>query len=91
MAIKKPSGTPVKITDEMVAVYATLMEIVDVGDEDFWEEDGGRRREYLDLNGELHRQLKLDLSEYPPTMLGAEHPKIRPLHVAYEAAVKGAD
>jgi hypothetical protein len=47
------------ITDEVVALFSKCCEIQKFGDEEFWAEDGGRRREYLDASGELHRLLGL--------------------------------
>jgi hypothetical protein len=56
---RKPKARQHVITDQVVALFRKCCEIQKFGDEDFWAEDGGRRREYLDAAGELRRLLGL--------------------------------
>jgi hypothetical protein len=56
---RKPKARQHVITDEVVALFRKCCEIQKYGDQDFWAEDGGRRREYLDAKSELHSLLKL--------------------------------
>jgi hypothetical protein len=51
-----------EITDEMIELYRRGREIIAAGDHEFWEEDGGRQREYLDLTKKLDWNL---LKLYP--------------------------
>lgn len=46
-------ATKAKITPQMVALYHLLSEIFDDDDHRTWEEDGGRRREFLGANSLL--------------------------------------
>ena len=42
---------------EMLDLYARVRAIEQAGQNEIWEVDGGRRREYFDLQVELHRFL----------------------------------
>lgn len=46
-----------KTTVEMLDLYALVRSIEQTGQDEIWEVDGGRRREYFDLQVELHRLL----------------------------------
>ena len=46
-----------KTTVEMHDLYARVRSIEQAGQEETWEIDGGRRREYFDLQVEMHRLL----------------------------------
>ena len=46
-----------KTTVEMLDLYARVRAIEKAGQDETWEIDGGRRREYFDLQVELHRLL----------------------------------
>jgi hypothetical protein len=46
-----------KTTVEMLDLYARVRAIEQAGQYETWEVDGGRRREYFDLQVELHRLL----------------------------------
>jgi hypothetical protein len=46
-----------KTTVEMLDLYARVRAIEQAGQDETWEVDGGRRREYFDLQVELHRLL----------------------------------
>jgi len=46
-----------KTTVEMLDLYARVRSIEQAGQEETWEIDGGRRREYFDLQVEMHRLL----------------------------------
>ncbi|HEX3342061.1 MAG TPA: hypothetical protein VHT68_23150 [Pseudolabrys sp.] len=46
-----------KTTVEMLDLYAHVRAIEQAGQDEIWEVDGGRRREYFDLQLELHRLL----------------------------------
>jgi hypothetical protein len=46
-----------EITSEMLALYARGREILRVGDQEQWEDEGGRRREYLDICKRLDWEL----------------------------------
>lgn len=65
--MKKP-----KITDEVIRLYKAACAIEDTGAHERWEEDGGRRSEYLDLTKALHRAL--GLQSHVPSPLDAIGP-----------------
>jgi hypothetical protein len=44
------------ITAEMVSIWRRLHEIASCGDDQFWEEEGGRKREFYNLELELHHR-----------------------------------
>jgi hypothetical protein len=46
-----------KTTVEMLDLYARVRSIEQAGQDETWEIDGGRRREYFDLQVEMHRLL----------------------------------
>jgi hypothetical protein len=46
-----------KTTVEMLDLYARVRTIEQAGQDETWEVDGGRRREYFDLQVEMHRLL----------------------------------
>ena len=46
-----------KTTVEMLDLYARVRAIEQAGQDETWEVDGGRRREYFDLQVELNRLL----------------------------------
>lgn len=46
-----------KTTVEMLDLYARVRAIEQAGQDETWEVDGGCRREYFDLQVELHRLL----------------------------------
>ena len=46
-----------KTTVEMLDLYARVRAIEQAGQDESWEVDGGRRREYFDLQVEMHRLL----------------------------------
>ncbi len=46
-----------KTTVEMLDLYARVRSIEQAGQDESWEVDGGRRREYFDLQVEMHRLL----------------------------------
>jgi hypothetical protein len=48
-----------RVTDQVVALFCKCCEIQKSGDEEFWAEDGGRRREYLDACRDLYSLLGL--------------------------------
>ena len=56
------------ITPEMIAIWRRLRSIVDAGDDERWESEGGRRREALDLDLEMHRLLGLKPHQMPPIL-----------------------
>jgi hypothetical protein len=80
------------ITPEMVRMWRRLNEILSHGDEDFWEDEGGARREYLDTGKRLAILCSLDwaLMIWPTDALTAKVPpslRNRPLQAAaHEAA-----
>src|SRR6476661_1998894 len=56
-------GRRVQITLAMVALWKRAQEILATKAEQKWEEEGGRRREFLDLAVELHELLDRRLWE----------------------------
>ena len=54
-----------KTTVEMLDLYARVRAIEQAGQDETWEVDGGRRREYFDLQVELHRLLGRQIWEAP--------------------------
>jgi hypothetical protein len=46
-----------RISPEMLAAYQRALEILEAGGDEDWEEEGGNRREYLNLSMLLHRAL----------------------------------
>jgi hypothetical protein len=53
--LKKVRDT--RITPEVLAVYRTARQLHDVADVESWEEEGGRRGEFLDACVKLHALL----------------------------------
>jgi hypothetical protein len=45
------------VTADMVALFRRGREILAAGDDRRWEDEGGRRREFLDLTSLLHQRL----------------------------------
>ena len=43
-----------RITPELVEMYRRCLEIIEDGDDDVWEADGGRQREFHDVSLALH-------------------------------------
>jgi hypothetical protein len=60
------SKTRIHITDEITELFRRGCEIVEAGDQEIWEKDAGRRREYLDLT----RKLNWGLLKIPPSDAG---------------------
>jgi hypothetical protein len=56
----KVRNTRSSITPRAVYLFRLLIEIEDAEDDKFWEEDGGRQREYCDARVELHHLLGRD-------------------------------
>jgi hypothetical protein len=50
----------VRITPRTIDLFVQIEQILDAGLDDIWEDEGGRRREYLDKAFELHRLLGRD-------------------------------
>ena len=48
-----PKDRNPKITPEAVALFKRGREIIEAGDQEFWEEDGGCRSEFLDITKRL--------------------------------------
>jgi hypothetical protein len=56
-----------KVTPEAVELFRRAIAIEQSGDaSEAWEEEGGKRREYLNLSVELHRALALKIWELSP-------------------------
>jgi hypothetical protein len=76
-----------KTTVEMLDLYARVRAIEQAGQDETWEVDGGRRREYFDLQVELHRLLGRQIWE---THVGPHRPAVA--HVAkWESAQASRD
>src|SRR3954453_11364183 len=84
---KQPTG-PIKITDEMVRSFRLVMAIKASDGDLAWEEDGGRRHEYLDAAGRLHHDLLgLQLWDLPVTSDNVERDAVSwPIFQALQAA-----
>ncbi len=54
------------ITPRAVELFKHALEIEACDDDEFWEENGGRKREYLDVTVQLHRALGLKAYEPSP-------------------------
>ncbi len=52
-------GSDPHITSEMLELFRRCREIVAAGDDRHWEDEGGHRREFLELSSQLHYQLGL--------------------------------
>ena len=63
-----------KTTVEMLDLYARVRAIEQAGQDETWEVDGGRRREYFDLQIELHRLLGRQIWETHVFQLGPRGP-----------------
>jgi hypothetical protein len=61
---RPPSKPP--ITPAAIAAFRRAEEIYNAEQEEAWEEDGGRRREYLDAHCELQLELRLRPWETSP-------------------------
>jgi hypothetical protein len=56
----------VKVTPEAVELFRRGVEIMENDDHKFWEEDGGRRAEWLKISSDLEISLKLAPWETSP-------------------------
>jgi hypothetical protein len=65
-----------KTTVEMLDVYARVRAIEQAGQDETWEVDGGRRREYFDLQVELHRLLGRQIWEAHVFQRGPHGPAV---------------
>jgi hypothetical protein len=63
-----------KTTVEMLDLYARVRAIEQAGQDGTWEADGGRRREYFDLQVELHRLLGRQIWEAHVFQRGPHRP-----------------
>ena len=63
-----------KTTVEMLDLYARVRAIEHAGQDETWEVDGGRRREYFDLQVELHRLLGRQIWEIHVFQRGPHRP-----------------
>ncbi|MHC2839798.1 hypothetical protein [Bradyrhizobium diazoefficiens] len=48
-----------RISPEATALFERGLDIQSCGDDDFWEADGGKRAEYIEINNRLHEMLNL--------------------------------
>ena len=91
---RQPREKKISLTPEMLALFARGCEIQSAGDDQRWEDDGGRRREYLDLDKRLNTLLQrpwcpslfdtaLD-RERPPAYLRPDHQLLRDWHPAQQ-------
>jgi hypothetical protein len=70
-AAEAPPPPPEALTSEMIALYRRARAIQRQGLDEKWEDEGGKRREYLTVSTDLHRLLgrKLwqdDICDGPP-------------------------
>ena len=65
-----------KTTVEMLDLYARVRAIENAGQDEAWEFDGGRRREYFDLQFELHRLLGRQIWETHVFQRGPNWPAV---------------
>jgi hypothetical protein len=63
-----------RITPEMIAMFRRAVAIQAAGLDQIWEQDGGRRREFLDAESALDRLLDLELFETNPLAARREEP-----------------
>jgi hypothetical protein len=63
-----------KTTVEILDLYARVCAIEQAGQDETWEVDGGRRREYFDLQVELHRLLGRQIWETHVFQRGPHRP-----------------
>ncbi len=63
-----------QITPRAVALFKRALEIEACDDNEFWEDDGGRKREYLDVADQLHQALGLKPYEPSPLDCDGEPP-----------------
>ena len=63
-----------KTTVEMLDLYARVRAIEQAGQDESWEVDGGRRREYFDLQVEMHRLLGRQIWEAHVCRRGPHRP-----------------
>jgi hypothetical protein len=64
--LRKAKLRTVQITDEAVALFRLCDEIIAAGQEDKFEDQGGRRREYLDANRALGNAVGIKFREVSP-------------------------
>jgi len=76
-----PRSTKYRITPEMVALFRRAREIEAADNHNFWEAEGGRKREWYDISVELHAMLGRKLwqtdvidadSDTPPDWVDAD-------------------
>jgi hypothetical protein len=63
-----------RVTDEAVALFRLCEDIADAGGDEKFEDEGGRRREYLDAHSALHSALGLMPWETNPVNAVCETP-----------------
>ena len=63
-----------RVTDEAVALFRLCEDIADAGQDEKFEDEGGRRREYLDADSALARLLGLKPWETSPVDAVREEP-----------------
>jgi hypothetical protein len=90
--IKEPRPGSIRITDEQLRLYGWAMSIRDCDGDLEWEEDGGRRREFLNISGALHQLLGLQLWDTPVTSdLVERDPASWPVRQALEEAAEAEE
>ena len=64
--LRRPKKRTMQISDEAVAAFRLCEEIAAAGQHEAWEDEGGRRQEYLTAHRSLHGELSLRPWEASP-------------------------
>jgi hypothetical protein len=68
-----------RVTPEAIRLFKLVENCIETGDHEFWEDEGGRRRQYLDADRDLASIFGLHLGEISPCdlqlRLNAQMPK----------------
>src|SRR5690242_1476622 len=67
-------STRPRITPELVELYRRCLEIIEAGQDEAWEDEGGRRRELLDAHVALMSGLGLRPWHYSPLWVSLDGP-----------------
>jgi hypothetical protein len=54
------------MTPEMVTIFVRCEQIIEDGHDELWEDQGGRRREFLDANEALRKLLGRNIAQVSP-------------------------
>jgi hypothetical protein len=87
---KHRAGAGVRITPEMVELWRWQQSILDSGQDEVWEEQGGRQREWHNVTSALHSLLNLELWDSTVHSCDGD-PRVEPLRRALVEAAEAQE